>query len=211
MAFAFAAGSSRPAVLCRRHIAVLERDHGADQLQQGERERRLERKSRAFPLRFLAEVAMQRALEERGALRHPRHLVVDDQRGRALHPLDRFHRVGAEVGRAPRAAVALSAGLRAVDAPPVGQPLRLERVGPKRQVDRQRIVGGYRRERKALADVGILNGVAAAHRKACEHSEPLDIQRADCRQRGPSHRSPCGECIRRGNTRFRTRACRPWP
>ena len=41
---------------------------------------------------------MQCALEERSALRHSRHLVVDDQGGWAINPFDGFHRVGAEVG-----------------------------------------------------------------------------------------------------------------
>ena len=150
----------------------------ANQLQQAERERRLECEPRALLFRLLAEIAMQRALKEGGALGHLRHLVVDDQGGRSIHPLHGFHRVGAEVGRPPCPAIAFPAGLRAVDAPPVRQSFGLQRVLPQRQIDRQRIVRRHRRQREARAEIRVLDRLAAAHGKTRQHGEPLDVQQA---------------------------------
>ena len=44
----------------------------------------LERESGAFLLRPRPEITLQGALEERRALRYPRHLIVDDQRRRPI-------------------------------------------------------------------------------------------------------------------------------
>ena len=75
---------------------------------------------------------MQRALEEGGAFGHLRHLVVEDERGRPRDALDLLHRKARQVRRAFVLAVALAARLRAVDAPPIGEALGVQRVGVQR-------------------------------------------------------------------------------
>ena len=119
---------------------------------------------------------MQRALKKGGALGHLRHFVVDDQRGGTIDPLHRFHRIGAEVGRAPRLAIAFAAGLGAIDAPPIGESLGLESVRVKRKIGGKRVVGRHGRQREAFADIRVLDRRAAAHRDATKHGKPLDIQ-----------------------------------
>ena len=106
-----------------------------------------------LPLRLAAQVSVRGADKEVGSLRHPGHLVLQNQGGRLLHPPHPLHGIAAQVRAALGAAAALPPRDGAVDTPPIAQRADLG-VGGQGCIHGQGVVSGDHCQRKALTDEG---------------------------------------------------------
>ena len=137
----------------------------------------LEGEAGALAPGLLAEVALRRAGEEGRALRHARHLLVDDEGGRPVHPADLLHRVAAPVGFPPGAAGALPAGDGTGDALAPGPVARAGRAGAERAVAFELVVRGDGGEREAALDIGVEQPAALrAQAEPGQHGEPFAVE-----------------------------------
>ena len=180
----------RKRLILLRHLAVLKRHHAAEDLQKRHRKRCLEGEAAAFALGLVAQIAVQRALEERRALGHPRNFVVKHERGWSLYALDRLHWVCAEMRGASGAAVAFPARLRTVDAPPIAEPFGRARAFMQGQIGCQCVVGGDSCDRETLPKVWVFDALAGAEYEACQNRKPFQIEQrvsSDMRARRKAH------------------------
>ena len=158
----------------RLWLPTLERHQRADHLQQAPRQRRLEGEARALGFRLVAEIAMQSALEECRALGHLRHLVVEDERGRPFGALHRLHGKAREVALAFALPVALAAGLRAVQAQPIGEAARIQGVLVQRRIGFEVVVGGDEGDGE-IVEIWIAQAVVGANGKPRQHRQPFGV------------------------------------
>jgi hypothetical protein len=121
---------------------------------------------------------VQRALEEGSSLGNARYLIVDDERGWALHAPDLLHRKTTQMRGTLLLPVALAARLRTIDPPPRGEPLGAERAGMQGPIGCKRVVGGDHGDRE-VGNVRIADfPVGAADGKICQHRQPVGVDQA---------------------------------
>ena len=160
-----------------RDVAPLVRHHGADDFQQAHPQRMLEREPGTFALGFFPQVALQGAFEKRPPFRHPRHLVVENQRRRPVDPLDLFHRIAAVMGFALFAPGALASRCRAVDPFPVGLVARRRRrCRRQRRIAGENVVRGHDGNRETAVDIRVRYSVVVAETQAGEHRKPVAVE-----------------------------------
>ena len=169
-------------------IAVLVGHQRPDGLEQALGRGVLERKAAALGLRLGAEIALQGALEECSALRHPGYLVVDDQCRRPIDLLHSLHGIAAVVRRPRGPSATLPPRLGPVDAPPVAQASGVQRPGVQRAVGGHFVIGGDHGYGEPV-DEWITDPVAVSHPESCKHGEAPGIEELMAPDVGPRRKT----------------------